>query len=215
MKCPHCIVSFHDDWSTIWRRSDVDGDWMVQFTDCPSCKRLILRLLCYEDHVMGFVEPALLESHLVRPFASSRPPCPHEVPKDIAEDYNEACLVVGLSPKASAALSRRALQAIFHDKGIKKKNLSQEIDAFIADPASPSHLTRSVDLIRNIGNFSAHPIKGTQSGEILPVEPEEAEWSLEVLESLFDYYYVQPEALEKKRLAMNAKLGSAGKPDVK
>jgi hypothetical protein len=33
-----------------------------------------------------------------------------------------------------------------------------------------------LDAIRTIGNFAAHPIKSTSSGEIVDVEPGEAEW---------------------------------------
>jgi hypothetical protein len=52
-------------------------------------------------------------------------------------------------------------------------------------------------------------------GEILPVEPGEAEWSLDVLEQLFDFYYVQPALTAKKRDEMNKKLQEAGKPPMK
>lgn len=47
---------------------------------------------------------------LIRPKIANRPPVPIEVPTLFAEDYNEACLVIIDSPKASAALSRRCLQ---------------------------------------------------------------------------------------------------------
>jgi len=66
-----------------------------------------------------------------------------------------------------------------------------------------------------IGNFSAHPLKSQKSGEILPVEPAEAEWTLDVLEALFDFYFVQPAIISKKKDVLNAKLSSAGKPPVK
>ena len=51
----------------------------------------------------------------------------------------------------------------------------------------PSHLTGSLDAVRNIGNVAAHPTKSEASGEIIDVEPGEAEWNLDVLESLFDF----------------------------
>ena len=79
----------------------------------------------------------------------------------------------------------------------------------------PSYLGESIDAVRNIGNFAAHPTKSQRSGEILDVEPGEAEWNLEVLESLFDFYFVQPTILRAKRAALDAKLGEAGKPSMK
>jgi len=65
--------------------------------------------------------------------------------------------------------------------------------------------------VRLIGNFAAHPVKSQKSGEILDVEPGEAEWTLDVLEELFDFYFVQPAKLQAKRAALNAKLVEAGK----
>ncbi len=66
-----------------------------------------------------------------------------------------------------------------------------------------------------IGAFAAHPIKSKASGEIIDVEPGEAEWNLDVLESLFDFYFTQPALLKKKREALNTKLKEAGKPEMK
>jgi hypothetical protein len=76
-------------------------------------------------------------------------------------------------------------------------------------------LAGSIDAVRNIGNFAAHPMKSEHTGEILDVEPGEAEWNLEVLESLFDFYFVQPSVLKAKRAALDAKLSEARKPPMK
>ena len=79
----------------------------------------------------------------------------------------------------------------------------------------PSYLASAIDAIRNIGNFAAHPIKSKSSGELVDVEPGEAEWTLDVLEGLFDFYFVQPELLKKKKNELNQKLQDAGKPKMK
>jgi hypothetical protein len=47
------------------------------------------------------------------------------------------------------------------------------------------------------------------------VEPQEAEWLLNVLEQLFDFYFVQPARAKAKRDALNAKLKEAGEPAMK
>ena len=59
------------------------------------------------------------------------------------------------------------------------------------------------------------PIKYQHTGEIVEVESGEAEWSLDVLEQLFDFYYVAPKNLEAKGQALNEKLKEAGKPPLK
>lgn len=69
--------------------------------------------------------------------------------------------------------------------------------------------------MRNIGNFAAHPLKSEKSGEISPVEPTEAEWSLDVLEALFEFYFVQPAIVKKKRAALDQKLKEVGKKPMK
>jgi hypothetical protein len=119
------------------------------------------------------------------------------------------------SAKASAALSRRLLQHLIREKaGITRRDLATEIQDLIK-AGLPSHLSEAIDAVRNIGNFAAHPIKSTNTGEIVDVEPGEAEWLLDTLESLFDFYFTQPEALKKKRAALDAKLAEAGKPPMK
>ena len=207
MKCPHCLENFHEDWSRVGDASDdVDGKWIVQRTSCPSCNRVVIRLLHHH-------EGAHTES-LVRPKAPARAPLPSEVPEQFAADYREACLVLPDSAKASAALSRRCLQNLLREHfKAKHGNLSDEIDEVL--PKLPTHLAGAVDGIRNFGNFAAHPMKSERSGEILEVEPGEAEWCLDVLESLFDFCFVQPAVLAKKRQAVNQKLEEAGKPPMK
>jgi len=147
---------------------------------------------------------------------------PKNVPRRVAPevedpyktDFIEASTVLKDSPKASAALSRRCLQMILRDFAkVKHSDLSKEIDQVLT--TLPSQLALSVDAVRNIGNFAAHPIKSTHTGEIVPVEPGEAEWLLDVLEGLFDYYIVQPKILQEKRDALDKKLAEAGKPAMK
>jgi hypothetical protein len=120
------------------------------------------------------------------------------------------------SAKASAALSRRCLQHILREvEKVKYSDLNSEIQEVLNRGKLPSHISESIDAVRNIGNFAAHPIKSKSTGEILPVEPGEAEWTLDVLESLFDFYFVQPAITAYKKAALDAKLKEAGKKPVK
>ncbi len=124
--------------------------------------------------------------------------------------------MLGDSPKASAALSRRCLQHILRDEaGVKKQDLFREIQEVLDSGKLPSHISGGLDAVRNIGNFAAHPIKSQSSGEIVDVEPGEAEWNLDVLESLFDFYFVAPARSAARKAALNKKLADAGKPPVK
>ena len=74
---------------------------------------------------------------------------------------------------------------------------------------------KALDAIRQIGNFAAHPTKHKTTGLIVEVEPEEASWTLDVLEDLFEFYYVQPKRAAEKRNRLEKKLKSVGKPPLK
>lgn len=93
-------------------------------------------------------------------------------------------------------------------------DLANAIQEVIDDPAVPSDISESLDMVRNIGNFSVHPNKSTNTGEIVNVEPEEAEWCLEVIEILFDFYWVRPVDVLRRKLAVNQKLAETGKPQM-
>jgi hypothetical protein len=185
---------------------------------CPTCNRFVMEL-CNGSPILtaeeGLVNVSSGTIRLVWPRASSRPPCPTEVPPAIREDYSEACLVLADSPKASAALSRRCLQNVLVDAAkVKKRDLYDQIEEVLATNSLPSHIAEGLHAVRVIGKIAAHGIKSTHTGEVLPVEPGEAEWNLEVLESAFDFYYVQPAVLKARKDALNAKLTAAGKPPI-
>jgi len=224
MKCPHCLVDFHEGQTrtVLGIGYDADGDWILRRAHCPSCDRFVLHLAY--GSASGYQPNSRIATGLtvtrreilVWPVGSARPPAPPEVPPPIAEDYKESCRVLDASPKASAALSRRCLQNLIRSTtGIKQGDLSTEIQQVLDSGKLPSQIAENIDAIRNIGNFAAHPTKSATTGEIVPVEPGEAEWNLDVLESLFDFYFVQPARAQAKRDALNKKLADANKLPIK
>jgi hypothetical protein len=214
MKCPHCLSHFSADPVNHDMGPDPDGHWFVARTICDNddCRRVILHLV-RSDPTAGGIDPSTLQ--LMRPRGSARPISP-EVPDPYRTDFSEAAITLPDSAKASAALSRRCLQSLIRDQaGITYPSLSKEIDELLASGKLPSWLGENVDAVRNVGNFAAHPQKDTNTGAIVDVEPVEAEWLLDVLEGLFDFYFVQPEIGRRKREALNEKLKAAGKPEMK
>jgi hypothetical protein len=223
-QCPHCLTTVrfeHAAWDSgqmpnmITLQSPGNKDRIHFFcASCPECGRLILTLGPQSVDTEGVEPSGEPQEVVVWPLQSARPPVPKEVPKHIASDYQEAALVMNFSPKASAALSRRCLQAVLREAGrATQHNLSQQIDAVMAD--LPSYIAESVDHIRNVGNFAAHPVKDQASGQIVDVQPGEAEWNLDVLDMLFDHYYVKPALAVQKREELNAKLEAAGERPMK
>jgi hypothetical protein len=164
---------------------------------------------------LDYLESKVRTKYLVRPKTILREPPPPKVPGDIANDYLGAAAVLADSPKASAALSRRCLQHFFHKVvGVKKADLAREIDEVMASGVLPSNIADELDKIRIVGNFAAHLNKATATGIILDVEPGEAEWNLEVLQDLFDFYYVRLERSKQLKDDINKKLTAAGKQPI-
>lgn len=224
--CPHCRVVFHDRPVYLqrggreWHWQDADGWHAMNVQRCHSCNRDLVWLEKGRMHhdTSAATSDFMADSRtLLYPrHANTRAPCPMEVPKGLAEDYGEACAVLQDSAKAAAALGRRCLQHLLREHaGVKQSDLAKEIDEVLASGSLPSNLARAIDVIRNVGNFAAHPLKSTQTGMVLPVEPGEAEWVLDTLELLFDFYCVQPARAAAKLAELDAKLASVGKPPVK
>lgn len=112
---------------------------------------------------------------------------PPYVPGPIVKDYNEACAIKDLSPKASATLARRCLQGMIRDFwGISKPRLIDEINALEgkADPLTWS----AIDALRKMGNIGAHMEKDINL--VLDVEPDEAELLVGLIETLIQDWYV-------------------------
>lgn len=220
MTCPHCLHAVFPQVALVDLRADADTPavggpvvvWRVKHSLCPACNRITVWL----GRGRAGVPAEFADPKMVRPKGSGRAPLSSDVPAAFSGDYQEAAVVLSDSPKASAALSRRCLQHLIREKaGIKRKDLATEIEELINAKTLPEHLSGDLDSVRNVGNFAAHPTKSTSTGEIVPVEPGEAEWLLDTLEGLFDFYFVQPAAAQKKREALNKKLADAGKPPMK
>lgn len=219
MKCPYCLQHFHAKERQVLLGHEGRHAVLAICVNCPACQNLICHLgvARLESFPGGGEAPGQVERvWMVKPKGSQRSPPDKEVPKDLAEDYSEACLVLPDSPKASAALSRRCLQHLLLNAAmVKPGDLVKQIQEVLDSGKLPSHIAESIDAVRNIGNFAAHPSKSQSTGDIVPVEPGEAEWNLEVLESLFDFYYVQPALLKAKKDALNKKLADSGRKPMK
>ena len=204
--CPHCGVYASFILDTTLKRKNWNFD---RICSCPKCCQTIFAKAEYSEEKD---EASLDLIYPNKPVVN----LPLEIPTKHSEDYREAILIQEDSPKASAALCRRILQSILRDEfGIHRRNLVQEIEEFIILPNIPSYLADAIDAVRNVGNFAAHPAKDLSTGEILDVEPGEAEWLIEVIGSLCDFVFVQPIKLRRRKDALNSKLKDVGKPPMK
>jgi len=190
--------------------SFVDGKvFKLLYGFCPSCNKLLVNLLTGKEEFKegDFEMEFFLEKEETIYPKNTLKKLPEEIPEKYKNDFLEAYSIIDYSPKASAALSRRVVQMIIREEfGIKKKSLAEEIQNFIQSKDIPTYLQDAIDAIRQIGNLAAHPIKNENTGQITEVEPGEAEWLIEVLESLFDFTFVQPKRLEERKNKLEEKL---------
>ncbi len=223
MRCTSCNKEFFSqpDKSEAYFSAGEEGPigkgFRLAIQLCPSC--YVPLVLYAEGSVVesssGVRMHSIDHEEVVYP-SDTKQELPDEVPEQYRQDFEESRTALLYSPKASAALARRLLQRTLREAlHIKKKDLSLEIDEFISSSNAPSYLTDAIDAVRTVGNFAAHPLKNTNTGEIVEVEAGEAEWLLEVLESLFDFVFVQPNRLEERRKQLNEKLKELGKPEMK
>lgn len=218
MRCPHCSVGIHEGFvaAVIANEPQIQKAgyivpgvyWTALHLRCPECNNSIIYL---QRNTSGKSEKFLGFPPGPLPYRTA----PAEVPDAYRRDFVEACVVLPYSAKASAALSRRCLQAILREKArTTKKDLFDQIEEVVATGTLPSHISEDLHAVRSIGNIAAHSMKSTKTGEIVDVEPGEAEWNLDVLESLFDFYFVQPALSAKRKADLNKKLKEAGKSEI-
>ncbi len=219
MICPSCEVAFHEGEDTWDATNELEESrmfryWVCMMTLCPECEVPIIR---FEGRVKHTNQ--LVEAKVVYPTSATQVSVSPSVPEPMRSDYIEASNVLPISPKASAALSRRVLQAILSNNGYKGRDLAKQVEAVLdeKDPTRvlPLAIRNKVDAIRNFGNFSAHPLTDTTTLQIIDVESEGSEWCLEIITDLFEHYYVRPATDAKKLADLNQKLADAGKPPAK
>jgi len=200
--CPYCSQNATITESNIsseshfFNEGNKDKDLVVITTVvvCPNekCKEYTIQAQLYKAKFERSISTDLqptgfpILTWMLKPQSNAKP-FPSYIPTVIRNDYKEACLILDLSPKASATLSRRCLQGIIRDFwGIAKKNLFEEINALKGNIESDTW--DAIDAVRSIGNIGAHMEKDINL--IIDVEPKEASLLVGLIEILFRDWYI-------------------------
>lgn len=200
MKCPHCLVTFDDHWSEQDFVMDKMAWWSIRWTKCSACQKATIRLRAVRVGEQGEAETT------VWPKGSNRPVAP-EVPDVYANQFREACVVLPDSANASAALSRRCLQSLLvNEAGAKRGNLVKQIEEVVGSKQLRPQLADNLHYVRKVGNLAAHETKSDHTGEIVEATNEEAEWLIEVLEGLFEHFFVEPVREQQRRERFDARM---------
>jgi hypothetical protein len=234
-RCGHAATIREDD--TVFGESilDIENEDGERYLTCsfivcpnPKCKRFTLTATLKEikrgltagqvsssigSHHPDYSKAPVLKSWQLIPESKGKP-FPTYIPEQILNDYNEACLISDLSPKASATLSRRCLQGIIRDFwGVKGRDLKAEIEQ-IKDKVEA--LTwQAIDAVRNVGNIGAHMEKDVNL--IIDIEPKEAELLINLIETLLKDWYIARHDRESQLtaivdLAKNKKIAQSTQP---
>tara|TARA_R100001224_G_scaffold90803_1_gene59988 strand:- start:227 stop:877 length:651 start_codon:yes stop_codon:yes gene_type:complete len=207
--CNHCKISFKPEQNFIGSAYDTDHNLRYDFEkyDCPECLRANIFMIIFT--LGGMTGDIELRRRIIEPPNSTHQELPVDVPEHFRTDFSEASQVLDISPKASAALSRRLLEGILIENGApSNKNLFQQIDDAISD-GMPSYIAEQLDYIRQIGKFAAHSKSNRASGEVIDVDYEEAEAVLSIIDLLCDHYYVMPAKAKRRQQQLETKLAAA------
>lgn len=219
-ECPFCskaqvVTAANFDENKLFLNNTVESasghsGLKVSHTRCsnPECNKITLKTSLHKiksvngrNYLSDDVE--LAWKLIPDSYAKQQPDC---VPKVLQNDYYEACKIRDLSPKASATLARRCIQGMIRDFcNISKDTLFLEIKE-LKKLSEAGNLPRGVtedsidaiDHLRGIGNIGAHFEKDINL--IIDVEPDEAQALIELIEMLFEEWYV---AREKRQSRLN------------
>ena len=136
--CPQCNVYSHQAWMKIGFHGNNIGNYWISM--CGHCNKVGI----------------WIDENLVHP-DSSRAPLPNQdMPEEIIKDFNEARSVINRSPRAAAAMFRLCLQKLLMHLG-GSGNINNDIKGLVAKGELPARITKSLDIVRVIGNESVHP----------------------------------------------------------
>lgn len=193
-RCPFCnqIMSVTNNTRTIQTPSFTSSEGRysnsfisrsaleIRFYECPHCGE-------YTIFAKGIGDAVLDINTILRPSSLAKQ-YPDYIPEQVRNDYEEACAIVSLSPKASATLSRRCLQGIIRDFwGISKSRLVDEITEL--QNKVPAAQWNVINSLRRLGNIGAHPEADVNT--IIDIDPDDAQKLIKVLELLIEQWYVE------------------------
>ncbi len=130
-----------------------------------------------------------------------------DVPEELAGQYLTAVQILPYSEEASAAISRRLLHRVLASQAdVGYGGLADQVRRALASPAMPPYLKEALGTLVRIAGLEPDSVKSYRPDALIPIADGEAEWLLDVVQHLVDFYYVQPARLRRKRYAIEERL---------
>jgi len=192
--CPHCHTYAHQIWRDVAIRLNDKDAIATMFPKiisiCARCKKITL----------------WFNENIVYPSSSSAPFPEEDMPNNIKDDFNEARIVVGISPRSASALLRLALQKLMPNLGEKGDSLNDDIGNLVKK-GLPVTIQQALDSVRVIGNNAVHP------GQIDIKDDQDTALKLfELLNFIILYQITQP---NKIKMLFDEKIPQQQKDQIK
>ena len=142
--CPHCDIFSQQDWGNT-RYTAIKTGHVFDFQAMKIC-------VCFKCK-----GPSIwLDGKIVYPIQSSAPLPNDDMPENVKTIYLEARQINSISPRASSALLRLAIEQLLESMDQKGKNLNEKIGNLVKD-GMPKKIQEALDGLRIIGNEAIHP----------------------------------------------------------
>lgn len=145
--CPHCGVYAKQHWYLVAKatkpHNSINYNGIIDSYSVSQCEH------CQKPSFWNATK-------MIFPYSGTVALPNSDLPKDIADDYNEARDIVELSPRGAVALLRLAIQKLCIHLGEDGKNINQDIGKLVKKGLSPK-MQQALDSVRVIGNNAVHP----------------------------------------------------------
>lgn len=154
--CPFCKGIASHDWRAGFSHkieSSIELSNVVVIAKCQACSETSIWLK--NEHPMTKEEKNF--EILLYPRTSTIDVQPNpDMPSNVREVFDEASLILDDSPRASAALSRLAIELLMDELKAEGRNLNDKI-GYLVTQGLPVSIQQALDTVRVIGNNAVHP----------------------------------------------------------
>jgi hypothetical protein len=173
-----------------------ENDGMVQMdffvAVCETCDKILLYYISSQDDYIGIDYEDFQTASLIWPNEGT---LPKDIPESVRRCYYEAVRVKKTSPTAFALLIRRALEALCDDRKAVGGSLEKRLKDLASKDEIPSALTETVDVLRRLGNVSAHTFD-------LRLSENDAFVMDDLFRAIIEYVYIGPSKLRQLRATL-------------
>lgn len=161
-QCPVCSGFSSHLWT--YNPIDINGDYnesikFIIIAQCQACNQFSIwitnEIRISSSGLVLYTSGATLT--LIFPNVAEGIPEPNsDMPDDVKEIYIEAGEVLNISPRASAALSRLAIEKLVAHLNAQGKDLNTQTGSLVSK-GMPIEIQQMLDSVRVIGNNAVHP----------------------------------------------------------